>query len=639
VLLAWPTNTSGYAAPIAINKAEAWWIGFDEIEAGDKFSVNGINLSVSSNSWVYIEETDEWLTSTDANPYHAEFVLPSNYSNGTYTVYAHNGTGKEWGWSDAVTLTVGDYSHDWSAGTTYNVTNYGATADDGSDDYDALVSAASAAGTGDTIYFPAGRYHIRRRWLPGGNVRVLGDGATSIITTHSSFQTSDSDRGMISGGMDKGRIESIQLEHGQYLPTRSSLVHAGGCDHTEYINVTFSQREIDFDNALENIFRVTGTPATYLYFSNCTFYVYSNVYTPEAENVHFVDCNFKGIYDCNLMVNTGGKNVQIIDCTASSLNPTDVTDGYGWAKGRFWKFASPHNLYLGGLTTTNMAPRYDPALGKYGQTVDQNSGEQILAEGLYTKFHAAVTGATTNTATLSGLSTDYTGNVIVITDGVGMGQARMITSSSGSTVTLDRNWNVQPTTASKARIGKYGYRMAVYGCNLYGDQRTADPYGYTNGSSPSYTNYTATCGVSSYGGFHELYVASNRIDSVRTALYNWSLAKNLDTGNDNPLYWQPDYFNIYEDNVCTNVLYGITSTASEFGTGEPITFGTDETVMFGNVYRGNLVYVTGRAFAAQSSEDCSDVTTDFQLWEGNVASGYVDEWSIESGVTNQIVGE
>ena len=69
-------------------------------------SLYGQNLSYhggSSSAWIYIEPTGsghgQWVTVTTVNPYKVDFVVPDGLANGTYDVWAHNGSGGEYGWS------------------------------------------------------------------------------------------------------------------------------------------------------------------------------------------------------------------------------------------------------------------------------------------------------------------------------------------------------------------------------------------------------------------------------------------------------------------------------------------------------------------------------------------------------------
>lgn len=71
-----------------------------------------------------------------------------------------------------------------SAGTAYNVMDYGATGDGVADDTDALEDAVAAcvAAGGGVVFLPIGTYKIRRTLHLGPNVVLQGEGFGSVIT-------------------------------------------------------------------------------------------------------------------------------------------------------------------------------------------------------------------------------------------------------------------------------------------------------------------------------------------------------------------------------------------------------------------------------------------------------------------------
>src|SRR5581483_6258726 len=63
--------------------------------------------------------------------------------------------------------------------STVNVTSFGATPNDGSDDSFAIQRAINASAPGDTIVFPAGTYNVSQELDPLGGGRIFqGQGAT-----------------------------------------------------------------------------------------------------------------------------------------------------------------------------------------------------------------------------------------------------------------------------------------------------------------------------------------------------------------------------------------------------------------------------------------------------------------------------
>lgn len=186
----WPRNSNGYGRPVIVNKAEAWWVGPDQATRGQTISLYGKNLSYhggTTTAWIYIKPASgagQWATVSAANPYKVDFLVPASLANGTYQIWAHNGSGGKYGWSGPVTLTVNNGAS-WT-GSTLNVTSapYNAKGDGVTNNYNAIQSAINTAhnlNNFSTVYIPAGTYLINSKLQLYSNIRLDGDGAASTI--------------------------------------------------------------------------------------------------------------------------------------------------------------------------------------------------------------------------------------------------------------------------------------------------------------------------------------------------------------------------------------------------------------------------------------------------------------------------
>ncbi|MEN8128484.1 MAG: glycosyl hydrolase family 28-related protein, partial [Planctomycetota bacterium] len=624
--LMWPRNENGYGKPVTINQTEAWWVGPTRVSAGRAFSVYGRNLKLGGGDChLYIEELDLWLTSVSANPYKADFVLPSDIDAGTYTAWAHNGHGRGYGWADSLPLTVAKlFSYD---GSTINVKDYGAVGDGVSDDFAAIDSAFSAAGSGDTIYFPAGTYLVSSTlYSLGNNKRVVGDGAdVTIVSPHPAFSGPDGSHAAIiseNGGQNL-QFENIALESGAHASSSGICFSFRWGKNLLFRNVGFSQ--LDYPN---NQMSYSGPPlvsienASSVVFSNCAFILDGDLTASSTDDVLIQDSSFKGIHDCNQMVTINDAvRFSIEGCVAQ---PYDIADTNLWSKGRFvcanGNRGYVRNIYYGDNTTTNMTPRADDG-------VDQNSGENLLFEGLATRYRGTPVAVASNTIRFADLFDDLTGCLLAVIDGRGVAQNRAVIAFDfeTKTVTLDKPWGVEPDTDSTIVIGWYMSQVAVYG-NQFGGTL----HGVTTWDD------IGNAGVEAYGGCFDLCVESNKFERIRSAVEVWAQAENL-----NGTYTlQPNYFNLYQNNSMENCRYGIENRVAFWSEGP---YHADIGLR-GNVYRGNRISNMEK-WATSLVTWKSYQSMDLTIYDHNtildtpVVANYFDEdfWNgVASPVSNQL---
>lgn len=612
VYLLWARNHSGFGRPVAINRAEAWWIGPSKVESGEGFSLFGRNLKMGDGkTHLYIEELNRWLESEAGNGYKADFALPSDIAPGTYTVWAHNEHGKAYGWSQALTLHV--IAKELWNGAVVNVKDFGARGDGVSDDFTAIKDAMNACPSHGTLYFPAGTYLVGDRfWYVKSDIRFKGEGENvSIIKAHPDNALS-SNYGYFHDNMK--RVEFRDLGFESNAGYQGGLVVCRFSEDVRFVNCRFSQL-----GSSSTATPVDMAEARNISFTDCTFIINRNIYTGAAEGLFFDGCSFLGRHDVNKLIGIdGSKNVSVINCTAEPYDSSDPGNGAGWTKGRFVNGTGSagafRNVYIGDNTTRDLCPRYDPTLGKYSQTVDQNSGEQIMFEYLKTEYRGAVVRTPSErTVICSGLSRDLSKQIIAVVDGPGTGQSRYVTDvdTGSGLVTVSEPWAVRPTAESVVIIGRFGYRFAVVNNDLQGHPRTTDPHEVLYGSGPAYTNYTASCGVSFYGGFFESVVDGNQIADMREGVMNWSLSEHANDLGYNVL--QPNYFNLFKNNVMTNCLTGISDLHVSFGGRIPQ---YQDRAIMGSVWRNNVATgLTGHIMGLSSNTD--KATISFSVFDRN----------------------
>ena len=170
-MLLWPVKGDAVGAPIRVNGATAWWawparLTVEAAVEPQIVRIMGKNLKLGDvQPCIYLKGpgADKTLTVKSATPYCLDAELPAALKAGRYQVWAHNGTGGAYGWSEATSFEVTDAPLQKNL-KTFRVDDFGAKPDDGNDDaagIQAAVDAAAKAG-GGTVAFSAGTYHVSR---------------------------------------------------------------------------------------------------------------------------------------------------------------------------------------------------------------------------------------------------------------------------------------------------------------------------------------------------------------------------------------------------------------------------------------------------------------------------------------------
>lgn len=507
-----PVSGAATGTPVRVNSSDGRWISPASVAEGDTFSIYGRGLELDGVAHAYIDGFG-WIESVAANPYKADFVMPS-VGNGSHTIYPHNGHCGKYGFSDALTVAV-DNTYPWNDDTNtwirVKASPYNAQGDGTSEDGDAINAALVAANAIDhsTVYIEEGAYLTHRSWHSLTDVRVVGDGMDrTVIRTSDTYGSSANESyGIFYNNFGECVFKDFAIELTDSI-TNGMSTDAAFYQNAQAGNITIDGVRIDNRpttvDAGQSIIHTAAAnmPIT---IRNSEFYIREHVNIVGAPQVTIDGCDFVGMWDVNILVNIPEcRNISITDCTARSLDIATDTSRT-WCQGRVVHAAGStgglRNLYISGLTTTDLMVRP-------GYAGNQNTGEQILFDitpGQYEGSPSAVADSTT--MTLSGLAADHTGESITVIEGRGIGQTRHIASYNAGSITVDKPWRVAPDTDSVLRIAYSFDNIVAYDNDLDGISKE-------DGQS--------SAGLEIYGGGSGVAFDNNRVTDVRKGICLWA---------------------------------------------------------------------------------------------------------------------
>jgi hypothetical protein len=615
--LLWSGNANGWSRPVPINRADATWASPSLATPGSTVSLHGRSLDLGDNiRRVWLEPVGvskysgpgEWLTITSANPFRLDCQLPANLpaGEGHYLLYAHNGHGRDMGWSAPVQVSV--RAPLAITGDKYDVKEkYGAKGDGTTDDYQKIANAIEAAAAdpdGGTVYFPSGTYAVGQTLdiKALGNVRFEGatKDAQGNATPPPVLQPLADLTVLIQSGNSASNL------HFEHLNFRSNdrmirvnnvdpvLVRIREAEDLTFKNVTFTA----VDNAigaipldLEQGERITIT--------NSVFLQTGNVDLIATRQVRIDACKFYGALNVGQMLYfSQSSDVSVTGCEARdyvAYNPAAAGD-YRHAGGRFLvgQGTWDQNFYVAFNQTFELSPKYDAT---HQTTADYNSGEQILFEQLGPLTHGRVVAATTYTVQIAGLSHDYLAQaggrlVASVIDGKGLGQRRRVTTmtydaqTNLGTVTVESPWAVEPNATTSVMLGGPLDNIVVYKNTLDGRAEWLDlPLNESNAPI-----YAATAGVQVFGVAH-MDIVENTITDVADGIVLYPTQVDFALGPDRRPQLATNWFDHVAGNSVTHAFRGISLNVTNPGQREPNTDNdwVYHTIGYGTAILGSVV--------------------------------------------------
>ena len=488
---AWVQDSNGIqSAPAFVNRARITSMEYPEVDPSRQFRLFGRNLRLAGATPTVRFVNVSTLASTPGtvssggDSYIVTVLTPANITPGTYTLYYSNGFGGPSGEITApITVKVRTGGIDtfglgvpWGAdfsfaGNTYNLTASGA------DDTAAIQNAINTAYTagGGLVHLTAGTYHINSFGGQGGGVGLTlkskvvlqGDGQGSTILAFQTPNSVTTTTGMILAPAATTTIGLADM-------TLTCTTTVSGTAQDYFLSTSSDTTKafilrVTFDGgnwAQGGIRMVAGaaTPVANFLISNCTLKnlrqdghtIQLKDYGNAPNTTRYVYIRNNTIPNFNLGLQLGGENViyenNYLAYDGDYYHDVLASQGYTAAdidRNRI-NLSGPNNIVLNNTFCHTGVNAF----------VNHNDGENILSEEGGTNNVPVVLGtassATTTTLvdTTKNWTTNYAGWDLILVDGLGNGQIRTITSSTGSTLTIDRAWDVTPEIGAKYVINK-----------------------------------------------------------------------------------------------------------------------------------------------------------------------------------------
>lgn len=415
--------------------------------------------------------------------------LEADVKPGRYVAHVHNGCGGRDGWRRAGEVTVRPYAEVWKD-KRFDVTAFGAVANDGLDDTLALQAALAMAATngGGTVYLPRGRFQCQATLQIPPQTLLRGE---SRETTQLYWPDCEEPPEALIEGSQAFGIQDLFIHSGKY---RSGIVCKN--DLAGRHALASSSETLSRDITIR---RVTFKLIIDQYLLKNTAEYEKRAYL-RGNGIVIRNARFVRIEDCDIYCSKEGSSTLFFVVSGEYVRMANCRiNGSGWAvvggdKVIFEKNDAYNCTYSISSVSRNLY------WGENRQhDLFTNNREAITHDGARVAFRGTVGAACEGTRmrldfgdgkpAFSGGPAFWVGHDVQIIGGRGAGQTRTVTSiTNGVEVTIDRPWTIRPDATSRFVVAAERRRL------LYVDNDTED----------------SSIAIQLYGGLTEGVLARNR---------------------------------------------------------------------------------------------------------------------------------
>lgn len=502
----------GASKPVILNRPELWFLqpvrlepGLNEnqVPPGALVQIIGKNfllphdlgtaraaLHAADGSWID-------LAVTNAERFSLRARLPANLTEGRYELWIHNGFGGGAGWGGPLAVEI--KKPDAWPDKIFNAKEFGAQGDGVANDTAAIRAALAAAGKngGGIVFLPWGTYRLTNYFVIPERTILRGDGRDVTVLqwpvdepkTRADFSP------CAAYGVSRYAVEDLTMIVRKADTLFTDLSDRNVPNELKALKPAVSRdvffRRVNFQHWLmcshpdrvTELWNATTNAQGKLVASQFDGDHATLVRIGAMENFEFSDCvgqggqtHFKnlrnaratGNYFANGMgycyVELGGGAHQMI-CESNEIHGSS---SWGYGAIAMNQVYSAHNRSYNFVRGEREAMTLD--ISALPTPVTQSN---IAWFGLPTKVDG-------QKLTLTGIKAqpgEFVGLAVMILDGTGAGQYRVITANTPTEFTVDRAWDVPPTAKSTVGLWLLMRHMIVYKCEGYDCSAFSQLYG------------------------------------------------------------------------------------------------------------------------------------------------------------------
>ena len=505
-------SPGGASRPVILNRPELWFLqpvqlqpGLSENQAppGARVQVIGKNLLLLRDlgtARAALRAADgRWtdLAVTQAERFSLRAQLPAQLAEGRYELWIHNGFGGQAGWGGPLAVEI--KKPDVWPDKVFDVKRYGAKGDGVANDTAAICDALAAAGKngGGIVFLPWGTYRLTNYFVIPERTVLRGAGRDATVLqwpvdepkTRADFSPCAAygvaryaveDLTMIVRKVDTLFMDmserNIPIELKPLKPAVSRDVFFRRVNFQHWLTCSHPDRDVALWNVTTNAQGKTvpsqfdGDHATLVRIGAMDNFEFSDCLV-QGGQTHFKNlrnARETGNYFASGMgysyVELGGGAHQMI-CESNEIHGSSSW-GYGNIAMKY--VYSGHNRSYNFVRGEREAMTLD--ISALPTPVTQSN---IAWFGLPTR----VAGQTLTLTGIKAQPGEFVGLAVMILDGLGAGQYRVITANTPTEFIVDRPWDVPPTTESTVGLWSLMRHMIVYKCEGYDCSAFSQLYG------------------------------------------------------------------------------------------------------------------------------------------------------------------